>query len=83
MSNQWLREEPVWWVELTPVAPVTDTERLVGVSRDGTFLWRNPRIPFRLSEQELHTLSLRADLEQRTVSQLVRLLLRDVLASAA
>lgn len=40
-------------------------------------------VSFRLTEQELRALAVRANRERRTVSQLVRLLLRDVLASAA
>ena len=40
-------------------------------------------VSFRLTDDECRTLALRADREQRTVSQLVRLLLRDVLASVA
>jgi hypothetical protein len=39
-------------------------------------------ISFRLSEEECRTLLLRADREQRTVSQLCRLLLRNVLQPA-
>ena len=40
-------------------------------------------VSFRLTEDECRTLALRADREQRTVSQLVRLLLRSVLPGAA
>jgi hypothetical protein len=40
-------------------------------------------VSFRLTDEECRVLALRADSEQRTVSLLVRLLLRDVLASAA
>jgi hypothetical protein len=40
-------------------------------------------ISFRLTDDESRTLALRADHEQRTVSQLVCRLLRPVLASAA
>lgn len=39
-------------------------------------------VSFRLTEDERRTLELRADREQRTVSQLVRLLLRHVLQLA-
>jgi hypothetical protein len=36
-------------------------------------------VSFRLTDDECRTLALRADREQRTISQLVRLLLRNVL----
>lgn len=39
-------------------------------------------ISFRLTEAECRTLAVRADREQRTVSQLVRILLRNVLQHA-
>lgn len=39
-------------------------------------------ISFRLTEEECRTLAVRADREQRTLSQLVRLLLRNVLRFA-
>jgi hypothetical protein len=39
-------------------------------------------ISFRLTEDECRTLAGRADREHRTVSQLVRILLRDVLQHA-
>jgi hypothetical protein len=40
-------------------------------------------VSFRLTDDESRTLVLRAHQEQRTVSQLVRLLLRNVLPHAA
>jgi hypothetical protein len=40
-------------------------------------------VSFRLTEQLVRTLSFRANRERRTVSQLGRLLLRDLLASVA
>jgi hypothetical protein len=40
-------------------------------------------VSFRLSEEECRTLNIRADREDRTVSNLVRLLLRGVLERAA
>jgi hypothetical protein len=36
-------------------------------------------VSFRLTEAELRSLAVRADREQRTVSNLIRILLRDVL----
>jgi hypothetical protein len=42
-----------------------------------------PTISFRLTDDECRTLALRADREQRTVSQLARPSLRDVLQNAA
>jgi len=39
-------------------------------------------VSFRLTDEECRVLALRADHERRSVSQLVRLLLRYVLASA-
>jgi hypothetical protein len=39
-------------------------------------------VSFRLTDDEWRTLALRADREQRTVSQLVRLLLRTVLTAS-
>jgi hypothetical protein len=47
-----------------------------------SFVTLTATVSFRLTEDERRTLELRADREQRTVSQLVRLLLRHVLQLA-
>ena len=47
-----------------------------------SFVMLTAAVSFRLTEDERRTLALRADREQRTIPQLVRLLLRHVLQPA-